>query len=192
MGGLSVDSGRAGTRRASRRWFGGAAGAIAAAGLLALALAGPASASGGDVTIASFAFTPASVTVSVGDSVTWTNNDGATHTATGSGFDTGQIAPGASKSVTMTTAGTFTYHCAIHPSMTGTVVVAAAAASPTPKATARATAKATAAPLPQTDAGQPPSTPGDGMPVFAAGAGVIALGTLAFAARRRQAVRVRR
>jgi plastocyanin len=79
------------------------------------------------VTIEGFAFSPATVTVSVGDSVTWTNNDGTAHTATGSGFDTGNIAGGASGSVTFQSAGSFDYACSIHPQMTGTVVVQAAA-----------------------------------------------------------------
>jgi plastocyanin len=81
-----------------------------------------------DVTIAGFAFSPATVTVSVGDTVTWTNNDAATHSATANGgsFDTGNIGNGASDSVTFDTAGTFAYHCSIHAAMTGTVVVQAA------------------------------------------------------------------
>lgn len=71
---------------------------------------------------------PATTTVQVGDTVTWTNSSGATHTATadGSSFDTGNIADGASASVTFAAAGTFPYHCAIHSSMTGTIVVEAA------------------------------------------------------------------
>ena len=85
-------------------------------------------AAGENVSIAGFAFSPATVTVSVGDSVTWTNNDGATHTATADGgsFDTGNIAAGGSDSVTFNTAGSFDYHCTIHSQMTGTVVVQAA------------------------------------------------------------------
>jgi plastocyanin len=78
------------------------------------------------VTIAGFAFSPKTVNVNVGDAVTWTNNDGTTHTATGSGFNTGDIAAGASKSITFQSAGTFDYICAIHPTMTGAVVVRAA------------------------------------------------------------------
>ena len=80
------------------------------------------------VTIAGFAFSPATVTVSVGDTVTWTNNDGVAHTATANGgsFDTGNIGGGSSDSVTFDTAGTFAYHCKIHAAMTGKVVVQAA------------------------------------------------------------------
>lgn len=198
MVGLVADSRQSGARRAGRRWVGGALGAIGAAGLLAWALAGPAAAAGGNVSIAGFAFAPGSLTVAAGQTVTWVNNDGVAHTATGAAFDTGPIAPGASASVKMAKAGTFTYHCAIHPSMTGTIIVTAAAASPTPKptkapaATPKATHRATAAPLPQTDAATPPSAPGDGVGLFAAEAGLVVVGALAFTTRRRQAVRVRR
>jgi len=81
-----------------------------------------------DVTIAGFTFAPDKVTVSVGDAVTWTNNDGVAHTATADdgSFNTGNIGGGGSESVTFDTAGTFSYHCAIHAAMTGTVVVEAA------------------------------------------------------------------
>jgi MYXO-CTERM domain-containing protein len=85
------------------------------------------------VTIASFAFSPQTVTVAVGDSVTWTNNDGTGHTATADdgSFDTGTIAGGASESATFTTAGTVAYHCTIHAAMTGTIVVTSATAPAT-------------------------------------------------------------
>ena len=81
------------------------------------------------VDIAGFAFSPKSVTVEVGDTVTWTNADAQGHTATAddASFDTGTIAGGASASETFATAGTFGYHCRIHPAMTATVVVRAAA-----------------------------------------------------------------
>jgi plastocyanin len=80
------------------------------------------------VDIAGFAFSPQSVTVAVGDTVTWTNADAQNHTATAddASFDTGTIAGGTSKSVTFAAAGTFGYHCKIHPTMTATIVVQAA------------------------------------------------------------------
>lgn len=80
-------------------------------------------AAGTAVTIANFAFNPADVTVKVGQSVTWTNNDTTTHTVTGADFDSGPLAPGATYSHTFGTAGTFDYHCSIHTSMTGKVTV---------------------------------------------------------------------
>ena len=85
------------------------------------------------VDIAGFAFSPQTVTVHVGDTVTWTNGDAQHHTATADdgSFNTGAINSGSSKSVTLTTAGTFPYHCSIHPSMTATIVVESASARAT-------------------------------------------------------------
>ena len=103
----------------------------AAIGIGALAawamVAGGALAADSGVTIAGFAFSPQSITIDVGDTVTWTNNDDVDHTATGSGFDTSTITSGGgTATVTFATAGTFQYHCTIHPSMTGTIVVGSA------------------------------------------------------------------
>ena len=82
------------------------------------------------VSIEDFSFSPATVTVEVGDSVTWSNADATAHTATaGDGsFDTESIGPGETSTITFDTAGSYAYVCAIHPTMTGTVVVEAAAA----------------------------------------------------------------
>src|SRR3954452_7158765 len=83
------------------------------------------------VTIKDFKFGPASVSVNVGDTITWTNQDIAPHTATASdgSFDTGSLSQGKSGSHTFTKAGTFPYICSIHPTMKGTVTVAAAGGS---------------------------------------------------------------
>ena len=80
------------------------------------------------VPIKDFAFKPATVTVNVGDTVTWTNEDSAAHTATASdgSFDTGNLSKGASGSHKFSQAGSFAYICSIHPNMKGTVVVKAA------------------------------------------------------------------
>lgn len=79
------------------------------------------------VTIADFNFTPASITVHVGDTVQWVNNGPSAHTATADNgsFNTGVLQKGQSASVTFHSPGTFAYHCAIHPFMHGTVVVLA-------------------------------------------------------------------
>ena len=71
------------------------------------------------------AFTPGDVEVAVGTTVTWTNTDTVSHTSTSdaSGWDSGTISPGRQFSFTYQTAGTFPYHCAIHPGMVGTVTV---------------------------------------------------------------------
>ncbi len=77
------------------------------------------------VVIANIAFGPASITVPVGTTITWQNNDGIAHTSTSDTgvWDTGAIAPGASKTTTFNAAGTFPYHCTVHSMMTGTVIV---------------------------------------------------------------------
>jgi plastocyanin len=89
------------------------------------------------VAISNFAFTPQKITVKVGDTVTWTNNDSVPHTVTSatsldtsatttSEFDSGQFGPGQTFSFTFTKAGTFFYVCTIHrsqPAMHGEVIV---------------------------------------------------------------------
>jgi plastocyanin len=79
----------------------------------------------GAVRIADFAFTPDSRSAKVGDSVKWTNEDGATHTVTADdgAFDSGNLAAGKAFSFTFDKAGTFAYHCNVHQSMKGTVTV---------------------------------------------------------------------
>ena len=90
-------------------------------------------ASGTTVTIADFSFTPATITIHVGDTVTWTNHGPSAHTATANNgsFNTGVLQKGQSASHTFTTAGTVTYICSIHPFMHGTVVVLANTTSTT-------------------------------------------------------------
>jgi LPXTG-motif cell wall-anchored protein len=77
------------------------------------------------VNMGDFFFSPASVTISVGDTVTWHNSGQAPHTATADdgSFDTGTINAGGSGSHTFNSAGTFSYICTIHPNMKGTVRV---------------------------------------------------------------------
>jgi plastocyanin len=76
------------------------------------------------VDISSFKFKPSSVTVKVGDTVTWVNHDSTPHTATKSGtFDTGSLAKGQSGSHTFSTAGTYNYICSFHPFMKASVTV---------------------------------------------------------------------
>src|SRR2546430_16994901 len=79
----------------------------------------------------SWCFSPNPIQITAGSTVTWTNNTGPRHTATSDtgAWTTGNIAPGGtSAAVAVPSAGTFPHHCAIHPSMTGTVIVSAAAA----------------------------------------------------------------
>lgn len=84
--------------------------------------------SSGQVSIQNMMFTPSQITITKGQSVTWTNNDSITHTVvddlsgTG-GPSSGDIAPGQSYTFTFDKTGSFQYHCSIHPSMRGTIVV---------------------------------------------------------------------
>ena len=94
-----------------------------------LAATGSAAAVSANIQNTSF---PATISVKPGTTVTWTNKDPFTHTvAADSGqaetFDSKTIAGGASFSMTFTKAGTFKYHCNIHSTMHGTVVVDAQA-----------------------------------------------------------------
>ena len=78
------------------------------------------------VRIADFAFSPTTVTVRVGTRVTWTNRQldiQHTVTADGGSFGSGPLSTGSSFSHVFIQAGTYTYHCSIHPDMTGTVIV---------------------------------------------------------------------
>jgi LPXTG-motif cell wall-anchored protein len=85
------------------------------------------------VTISDFQFAPSSVTVNVGDTVTWSNDGPTPHSSTSTGgvWDTGIMDAGQSGSHTFTEAGTFTYICTPHPNMKGTIVVQAAASQDT-------------------------------------------------------------
>jgi plastocyanin len=93
----------------------------------------PAQADSGAVTIQNFAFNPTPLNVAVGTTVTWTNSDGAAHTTTSDAgtWDSGALSNGGKFSFTFTQAGTYTYHCAIHTFMKGTIVVGNGAQQPT-------------------------------------------------------------
>jgi plastocyanin len=81
--------------------------------------------SGTGVDIKGFAFAPTAITAKVGDKITWTNQDSVDHTVTldDNSVDSGNLAQGATFSQAFTKAGTFAYHCKIHPQMKGTVTV---------------------------------------------------------------------
>jgi LPXTG-motif cell wall-anchored protein len=80
------------------------------------------------VNVKDFEFAPTSVTVNVGDTVTWVNAGPTVHTATGEGFDTGNLNKGESGSHTFTSAGNFSYICTPHPFMKASVTVVASSA----------------------------------------------------------------
>ncbi len=78
-----------------------------------------------ELEISNFAFSPETVTVPVGATVTWYNRDSASHTLTSREtlFDSGGLALNESFSYTFSLKGTYEYYCAIHPYMRGTVIV---------------------------------------------------------------------
>jgi plastocyanin len=77
------------------------------------------------VTIQGFAFSPNSITIASGSTVTWTNQDGAPHTVTANDgtWGSGTLRQGGTYSYVFTRPGSYSYYCAIHPYMKGTVVV---------------------------------------------------------------------
>lgn len=77
------------------------------------------------VSIQGFAFSSSALTVKKGAKVTWTNMDAAPHTVTADNgaFGSATLSQGQSFSFTFNTAGSFSYHCAIHPMMKGVVSV---------------------------------------------------------------------
>jgi plastocyanin len=83
-------------------------------------------------------FIPHTVTIGVGETVTWENTDNAAHTATSGSpsdgpsgvFDTSVIMAGGSFSFTFDEAGTYDYFCMVHPWMLGSVVVGGSASEP--------------------------------------------------------------
>lgn len=79
--------------------------------------------SGTTVVEQNFAFNPATLTVKVGDTVTFDNQDSTAHEVKIDGKDLGSQDPGKSVTWTASKAGSFPYQCIIHPSMTGTIVV---------------------------------------------------------------------
>jgi plastocyanin len=81
---------------------------------------------GKNIEISNFAFSPSTLNVHVGDTVTWTNMDSVSHTITsdsGSELSSSPFGNGNTFSHTFATAGTFHYHCSIHTMMKGEVIV---------------------------------------------------------------------
>ncbi len=78
-----------------------------------------------DVTIQDFFFSPTPVTINVGDTVRWTNNGPSQHSSTSDTgvWNSGTLGVGQTFSFTFSNSGTFAYHCSIHPTMHGSVIV---------------------------------------------------------------------
>jgi len=143
----------------------------ALAGLLLLlsagiALAAPAEAAAYNVVIKQYAYSPASLTIDQGDTVTWTNQDSVQHdvmvTAGAAMVHSPMLSQGQSWSHTFTTAGSYSYICSVHPDMKASVTVrpapthtAAAVPAKTPTRPATKAPAAVATPTATTPAGKP-------------------------------------
>jgi plastocyanin len=125
--------------------------AVPLAGLSRFALDQDVQAADVAVTIMNFKFDPTPLTIPVGTTVVWTNQDTAPHTATSDAgsafaFDTGMLQKGQSGKITFNQVGTFTYFCTVHPNMHGTVTVTQAAGAATTTTTTTTAPSASAAP----------------------------------------------
>jgi plastocyanin len=81
---------------------------------------------GNAVSISVSTYKPATITVAPGSTVIWTNDDPVAHTVTADdgSWDSGILSQGQTFSKTFDAAGTYAYHCTVHPWMVGTVIVA--------------------------------------------------------------------
>ena len=96
---------------------------IAIAAALSLYL-GTAHAEESKVTIDNFTFSPATLKVKVGDTVTWSNHDDIPHTVVSAGkFRSKAMDTDGTFSFTFTAAGEYKYFCSLHPHMTGAITV---------------------------------------------------------------------
>jgi plastocyanin len=152
---------------------------------LAAGLAVPALAKNADVSIVGTSFQPATITVEVGDTVTWTTTQsiGQQHSVTsgkpgaadqGKVFDSGLGLQenGQSFPFTFTTPGTYDYFCQVHPTqMTGQVIVTAAGGSAPPASAPAASAPAASAPSASAPAASPGGSPTATQPPVAPEAG---------------------
>jgi plastocyanin len=129
----------AGERRRRGRRRSPRSGVVLALSLLGLSIAftplqradaaGAAPTASSSVQILKDSYSPPSLTVKAGDTVTWSNTDttpGNGHTVTSSGrgpLKSSSMGQGGTFSYTFSAAGSYPYYCAIHPDMTGTVTV---------------------------------------------------------------------
>lgn len=120
----------------------------------------PAAAASHSVQIAGFAFAPQAITVTAGDSITWTNQDEAPHTVTTSSgpqpISSPSLSKGQSFTFRFTVPGTYSYYCAVHPDMRAQVVVTPAPAAPS--TSSPAAKPSSTAPPPPTHSAAVPAT----------------------------------
>jgi plastocyanin len=144
--------------------------ALLLSGLLALGIpwmATPAAAATQVVMMQGYAYSPAALTVHVGDTVTWMQHDEAPHdvvtTSAPVAFRSPQLSQGQSWSYAFRQAGTYSYYCSVHPDMRATVTVLPAAttapARPTTKPAAAVPPAKTTAPPKTTAAASSPGQP---------------------------------
>lgn len=122
------------------RDYGLAGGGLAfAAVALVWVSSAPAGAAGHHVEMENYAYSPRSLTVQRGDSVTWMNHDEAPHDAKTTGgpasFHSPMLDQGGSWTHTFSTAGTYSYYCTVHPDMKASIVVNAPKPPPEPEPT---------------------------------------------------------
>jgi plastocyanin len=146
--------------------------------------AGRASAATYRVAMSGYAFSPATLAVTAGSTVTWTNQDTAPHdaktTSAPAAFHSPMLNKGGSWSFTFTTPGTYAYYCTVHPNMTARIVVrpaapATSAPAPAPthdhsdtgSSTGRQPSSHHETPPSRTAATRPPSTPSTSAPAAA-------------------------
>ena len=121
-----------------------ALGAVVGSALAGGVLVARAQTAASSVSIDNFTFTPKTLTVKAGTTVTWTNKDDIPHGIawTNNAFKRSQaLDTNDSASLTFTTPGTYQYFCYLHPHMTGTIVVQAATGSRAVQAASTADAK---------------------------------------------------
>jgi plastocyanin len=129
---------------------------FAAGSVLLAMLAAPALAAGRSVAAKDGAFTPATITIKVGDTITWTNVGVLDHDVTFQGFGSGTLAPDETYKRTFAKAGTFAYRCTIHGNTAKVVVAGPPTAQPTKKPTPKPT---TPRPAPPRPTPTPPPSP---------------------------------
>jgi len=98
---------------------------LAALAVLIFAISTASAAETHQIPIERYAYQSATMTVHVGDVVTWTNRDQASHDVAGGAFRSPMLAQGQSWSFTFTQPGTFDYICSVHPDMRARIVVLA-------------------------------------------------------------------
>jgi plastocyanin len=105
---------------------------VATAVMLQLAQLSIVRAASHEISIVDFEYRPSALTVVVGEPITWTNDATDMHTVTsdtGSELDSDDVAAGESYGHVFGSPGTYAYHCTIHPTMKGAIVVQGASAS---------------------------------------------------------------